>query len=465
MIDLIDRRARVVDAATDTTLSATALALAADRVARTLEGAPEGPVLCLVRPDLNGLLAYLGALRCGRPAILWDAGSSPGRVAALTQRFLPAAVIGLDPAAGARLEAPYAPLDGPGGDPLWIRRADPVAPCDGRLALMLGTSGSTGEPRLVRQSAAGVMASARAIRSALDIDPGDVAVTSLPLHYTLGLSVVHSNLYAGATVVLESRGVIEAGFWRTVNRHGVTAIAGVPHSFELLAKLPWTPERSPTVRSFSVSGGRLRDTVVQRFHDATAESGGGMYVMYGQTEAGSRICVLPPARLPEKLGSVGPPIPGMRLTIEDPDPDGYGEVVCHSAGVMMGYADSSTDLARGDDQRGTLRTGDVGRLDEDGFLWLRGRRSRIGKAFGVRVDLDAVEHTIAGVAPAAALADGDRLRIWCEDLTRNRYPEVTEALRLAFGVHRLGVIITSVDRLPRLSSGKVDYRALDDRSR
>jgi acyl-coenzyme A synthetase/AMP-(fatty) acid ligase len=182
--------------------------------------------------------------------------------------------------------------------------------------------------------------------------------------------------------------------------------------------------------------------------------------MYGQTEAGSRICVLPHDALPSKLGSVGPPVPGVRLTVDGTGEDGTGEVVCHSPAVMMGYADRAADLARGDDLHGTLRTGDRGRLDADGYLWLSGRMNRIGKAFGVRVDLDAVEHAASAVAPAAATAGDDRILLWCEGVGTERLRDVATLVAGQLRIHAAALAVTAIDQLPRRPNGKIDYRGL-----
>jgi acyl-CoA synthetase (AMP-forming)/AMP-acid ligase II len=458
MVPLTDPRARLVDARDGTTLTGADLARAVAGASRQLDRAPAGAVLCLVRSDAESVLRYLGALAAGRPAALLDRDGPLDRLLDVVARFAPAAVTG---AAHVRLPPPYAPVDiERGGAGLWIRRAAPEVVPDPRLRLLLATSGSTGRPRLVRQSADGVAASAAAVVESLGIGPDDVAVTTLPLHYTYGLSVLHSHLLAGATIVLEGRGVLDPGFWETVDRYGVTTLAGVPHTFELLARKPWTPQRNPSVRVLTAAGGRLPDPLTSRFHEAMHDAGGRLYVMYGQTEAGSRICVLPPERLPEKLGSVGLPVPGIALRILDPGPDGVGEVECRTPAAMLGYADSAADLARGDDLDGVLRTGDSGRLDADGFLWLSGRLGRIGKAFGVRVNLDAVERVVAELAPSAAVAADDRVRIWCEGLAGDRFGQVVDAVTRSLGVHRAGVLVGSLDALPRLPSGKVDYRAL-----
>lgn len=512
MLPLPAPDARLVDATTGEVLAGARLLAALDAVASALDPVAAGAVLCLVTNELAPVVGYLGALRSGRPVIPWDGRPPPAVLADLVGRFAPAAVLGLDRIAPLPTPPGYADGQVAGSGPAWLRRARPVAVPDERLGVLLGTSGSTGQPKLVRLSAAGVLANTEAICSALAIGSGDVAITTLPPHYSYGLSVLHTHLLVGGTVVLQPRSLLDEEFWRSVDRYAVTSLAGVPHTYELLARKPWLPARNPSVRVLTAAGGRVRDELVARFHAAMTGHGGRMYVMYGQTEAGPRICVLPPGSLPEKLGSVGPPLPGIRLSIDGVDgggdhaidatggggdhadaaggagdhadggpaesggpaggpanvgrpagmggPAGTGEVVCHSPGVMLGYAESAEDLARGDDLGGTLHTGDLGRLDEDGFLWLSGRMSRIGKAFGVRVNLDAVEHVVAGIAVAAAVAAGDRITIWCEGLDRARVAEVVAAVTGGLGIHRLGMRVEPVDRLPRLPSGKIDYRAL-----
>ncbi|MEE6260934.1 AMP-binding protein [Plantactinospora sonchi] len=476
MIPLPSPGARLVDAATGESLHGPRLDAALDTVVRALDAVPPGVVACLVGNELPSVLRYLGALRARRPVVLWGAGIAAGPVEELAERFAPAAVLGLAAAPAPGRAGPSAAQRPPGAPPgyrtveseplgpAWIRRTTPETRPHPDLGLLLGTSGSTGRPRLVRLSTAAVLANADAIVTTLGIGAGDVAITTLPLFYSYGLSVLHSHLRAGATVVLDRRGVLDGGFWDSVDRYGVTSLAGVPHTFELLARKPWTPDRSPRVRTLTTSGGRLSVGLVTRFGAAMAEHDGRLYVMYGQTEAGPRICVLPPERLPEKAGSVGPPIPGVRLDI-DPDraadPTGRtGEVLVHGPGVMMGYAETATDLGRGDDLGGTLRTGDTGQLDDDGYLWLSGRAGRIGKAFGVRVNLDAVEHLVAEITVAAAVPDGDRVLVLCERADRSQLAAVVAAVTQRFGLHRLGVSARAVDGLPRHPNGKVDYRSL-----
>lgn len=460
MNGLVEPGARLVDAATGRVFTGQELTAATDAVAAALAPLPAGAVLCLTRNDIGSVLRYLGTLAAERPAMLVDLDSSAAELADLVTRFEPAAVVGL-PATAPPPPPGYAAAAPDRLGPAWLRRAATAVTPHPRLRLLLPTSGSTGRPRLVRQSGESVRASATAIRAALGIGPREVAVTLLPLFYTLGLSVLNSHLAAGATVVVQEHGVLDAAFWDTVVRHGVTSLTGVPHTYELLLRKPWQPRDTPGVRALCVSGGRMRDPVAVHFHDAMRRHGGALYVMYGQTEAGSRICVLPPDQLPDRLGCVGPPVPGTRLSIAGDGGDGdAGEVVCHSATVMMGYADGAEDLARGDDLGGVLRTGDRGRLDADGYLWLSGRSGRIGKAYGVRVSLDAVEHVSSTVAPTAALAGDDRVLVWCEGVGDERLAEVADLVARRLRIHRTAVRVAALPRLPRRPNGKVDYDAL-----
>lgn len=216
---LVSPEARLVDAATGRQWSGDRLTAAVDAVAEAVGALPAGPVLCLTRNDADAVLRYLGVRAAGRPAMLIDAGLPAAEVADLVTRFAPSAVVGLT-VAGSPPGGAYPGGRRPGGSPVALARPDLPPPgyvaaepavlgpswirgdADGPpphpdLALLLATSGSTGRPRLVRQAQRSVRASAAAIGAALSIDAAEVAITALPLYYTLGLSVLHSHLFAG----------------------------------------------------------------------------------------------------------------------------------------------------------------------------------------------------------------------------------------------------------------------------
>jgi acyl-CoA synthetase (AMP-forming)/AMP-acid ligase II len=336
----------------------------------------------------------------------------------------------------------------------WVR-ATPAAEPHPDLALLLTTSGSTGNPKLVRLSRQNVLANATAIGESLGLTVDDVAPTTLPLFYTYGLSVLNSHLLSGATVVLERTGILQRDFWAAAGTHGLTSLAAVPYQYEMLRRLRFDPAKYPTLRTLTQAGGRLRPELVEDFAGRMTAVGGRLFVMYGQTEATARMAVLPPERIPDRLGSAGRPIPGGSFSIAD------DEVVYTGPNVMMGYAESAADLARGDDLGGVLRTGDLGRLDDEGFLFLTGRLKRIGKVFGVRVNLDDVERTLAAHGPVAAVAGDDKLHVFVEGADRDAARSVRGELAGALDTHFSGLDIRGIDALPLLPTGKIDYRSLE----
>ena len=456
-MNLLHPGARLIDAATGEAAPLRALvdaateAYTADAARRSADGRPTGIVLALTPTDSGGVARYLGALAARRPVALLDPELPALLLLDLVDRFAPALVTGV---AGTAPDG-YLATDLPGLGPVWSRVTPGGVTPHPNLALLLTTSGSTGSPKLVRLSADAVHANAESIAQSLGITGGDVAPTTLPLFYTYGLSVLNSHLLRGATVVLERGGMLQRPFWAAVETYGATSLAGVPYQYEMLRRLRFDPATYPTLRTLTQAGGRLRTPLIEDFAGRMAAVGGRLFVMYGQTEATARMTVLPPDRLADKLGSAGLPIPRGALSIMD------GEVVYHGPNTMMGYAESAPDLTRGDDLGGTLRTGDLGHLDDEGFLFLTGRLKRIGKVFGVRVNLDDVERALAPHGAVAAVAGDDRIHVFVEGADADRAGAVRRELAGRLDTHHTGLDVRGLDRLPLLPTGKVDYRALE----
>ncbi|MFI7113554.1 AMP-binding protein [Nonomuraea sp. NPDC050227] len=428
------RQAGLVVAGEQEGLAGDELARRVARVAEALSRLRPGPLFCGMRNNLASVLRYLAAWQTGRPIALLDPDLSAAALADLVGRFRPAALVGFT----------HAP-DGPPG----ARGQAPDPHPD--LAVLLATSGSTGNPKLVRLSREAVAANAAAIASALSIMPGEIAPTSLPLHYSYGLSVLNSHLHAGATVVLTEAGLLERSFWTHLDEHKCTSLAAVPYQYEMLRRLRFDRAEHPTIRTLTQAGGRLSPELVSLF----AAQADRFFVMYGQTEATARIAVLPPDRLADKPGSAGQAVPGGRLTIDG------GEVVYQGPNVMMGYAETAADLARPDDLGGVLRTGDLGRLDDEGFLYVTGRLRRIAKIFGVRVNLDDVEQLLRDTVPVAATSGDDRVTVWAEGLDAAGCRNLARRLGAELRLHWSGFDVRAVERLPLLPTGKIDYRALE----
>lgn len=327
------------------------------------------------------------------------------------------------------------------------------------LALLLSTSGSTGSPKLVRLSHRNLAANADAIVEALGLTERDCGITSLPLHYCYGLSVLHSHLAAGARMAMVHASVIDPCFARAVHEGGVTSIAGVPHTFDLLETGDAARVLAPSVRLLTQAGGRMAPEARERWRARAREAGAELVVMYGQTEATARMAYLPPDLAATCPDAIGVAIPGGELRI---DPvadrtDDVGELVYRGPNVMMGYAASAADLSEGASLH-ELRTGDLGRYDaEHGVFEVVGRASRFIKPFGLRIDLDVVEAQLGAVlGEVAATGDDERIVV----AAPGEDPAVVRALvEDASGLPERRITVL-VDPIARTASGKVDHGAL-----
>lgn len=329
------------------------------------------------------------------------------------------------------------------------------------LALVMGTSGSTGAARLVRLSHANIQSNAEAIARSLEITSSECAATTLPLHYCYGLSVVNSHLCRGAALLLTDLSVTDEEFWSLFRRGEATSFAGVPHTFDLLDRIGFEDFDLPHLRYITQAGGRLAPSAVRRFADLGARRGWAFVVMYGQTEATARMAYLPPQLAAAHPGTVGVPIPGGSFEIaampdaESPD---VGEIIYRGPNVMLGYAEAPADLALGRVVH-ELRTGDLGRRTEDGLYEIVGRRSRFLKLFGMRIDLQDVERLLEGEGHAATCAGSDKRLVVA--VTDGRPISGIEALLAKrLGLPRGSILAIRLDHVPLLPSGKPDYQEI-----
>lgn len=333
------------------------------------------------------------------------------------------------------------------------------------LALLLSTSGSTGSPKLVRQSRRNVLTNAQSIASYLKIGPSDRPVTSLPLHYTYGFSVLSSHLQVGATLLVTDRSVMEKSFWKFFNEAGATSLAGVPYTYQMLKRLGFLRTDPGALRTLTQAGGKLSVALIREFAEFASRSGIDFYVMYGQTEATARMSYVPAAMALEKAGSIGLAIPGGELFLVDPTgaeitaADVQGELGYRGPNVTMGYAEQRADLSMGDERQGSLLTGDLALRDADGYYYITGRLSRIAKLFGKRVSLDDLEQICLGfVTEAACTGTEDQVTVWITDDQHQAVLPRLLAERTA--IHASAYQVRVIGSLPRTAAGKTDYQLL-----
>jgi len=334
------------------------------------------------------------------------------------------------------------------------------------LALLLTTSGSTGSPKLVRQSYKNIFSNAEAIAEYLEIDQYEKPITSLPMNYTYGLSIINSHLLKGAAILLTNKTLMQREFWSFFMEEGATSIAGVPYTYEILKKLRFFKMSLPSLKTMTQAGGRLSPELHREFAEYARNTGRRFFVMYGATEATARMSYLPNEKSMEKCGSIGIAIPGGQLYVVDSNgqiidqPDCVGELVYKGRNVTLGYAECSDDLAKGDEFNGVLFTGDMAKMDSEGYFYIVGRKKRFVKIFGNRVNLDECEGMIRAFfnVECACVGTDDNVCVYITD--EGQVESVHRFISEKTGLNSIAFKVKTISSIPKNEAGKVVYSRL-----
>jgi acyl-CoA synthetase (AMP-forming)/AMP-acid ligase II len=337
-----------------------------------------------------------------------------------------------------------------------------TAPELGDTALLLGTSGSTGSSKQVRLSREAIRSNASSIAHTLGLRKDDRAITSLPLSYSFGLSVLHSHLYAGASVVLSNLSIGESEFWQQFIENGCTSFSGVPFSYQMLKQMRFNPQKYPLMRMMTQAGGKMAPDLLKYFSELAHNHGIQLRVMYGQTEATARMAIATNDEIMSDPATVGKAIPGGSFEILDHEGQEVstgveGEITYRGPNVMLGYAESFEDLALPNQLNGVLPTGDLGYLDDHGRLFVTGRLRRITKVFGIRVSLDDVEQMLSRHGEIVAVSGDDCIVIAVGPDVKATFEQIKEEVANSLCTNKRGVVVRGVTSLPRLPTGKPNY--------
>ena len=344
---------------------------------------------------------------------------------------------------------------------------DAAIEMDERLALLLTTSGSTGSPKLVRQSYTNVQANAESIAQYLELDDTEKPITTLPMNYTYGLSIINSHMQVGATVLLTDKSMMMKGFWDFMKNEKATSFGGVPFTYELLKKIKFFKMDLPDLRYMTQAGGKLSPELHKEFAQWAMERGKKMIVMYGQTEATARMAYLPAEMSLAKYGSMGKVIPGGKFLLIDvegnviEDAEVVGELVYEGPNVTLGYATCREDLAKGDERNGRLVTGDMAKRDADGYYFIVGRKKRFLKIFGNRVNLDEIDQLIKqqyeGLDCASTGVD-DKMKTYITD--ESLTAEIKQFLSAKTHLSESAFSVVYIPEIPKNEAGKTLYKDL-----
>jgi len=336
------------------------------------------------------------------------------------------------------------------------------------LALLLTTSGSTGSPKLVRQSYKNIEANTKSIVEYLNLDETERAITTLPMNYTYGISILNTHLWVGASLILTDKGLMQKEFWQQFKEYDATSFGGVPYTYEMLFRLRFFRMDLPSLRYMTQAGGKLSPELHEQFAKWAIEKNKKFIVMYGQTEATARMSYLPAEKSLEKYGSMGIAIPGGKFSLIDVEgneirePETVGELVYVGENVTLGYAEKGEDLAKGDERFGKLVTGDMAKFDKDGFYYIVGRKKRFLKIYGNRVNLDETERLIKAKFTefeCACAGVDDHMDIFVTNIDYKN--ELINFIAEKTGINRAAFSVKYIEEIPKNEAGKILYKNLE----
>ena len=448
--------------------------------------------------------AYLGTMKAGAVAVPLPAGPKSDRLGKAIDDCAPAAAIVLtstaqEPDAVHSLEQIHTVLmvggvkPGTGSTSRWRPLAEAlrdasdtppaVRPVDIDLAAIIYTSGSTGEPRGVMLTHRNFVANTRSIVSYLRLTSADRVMCVLPFYYVYGLSLLHTHLAVGGCVVIDNRFAFPNVVLREMQKHMVTGFAGVPSTFALLLhRSDLEATDLPSLRYVTQAGGAMP---AARIHEWLSKGPKvPFYVMYGATEASARLTYLDPSHLEQKLGSIGRAIPNVEIQIVKDDgavaaPGEVGELVARGANIASGYWNNPKESHERFSALG-YHTGDLGYADQDGYLFLVGRRHDMLKVGAHRVGAKEIEdvlndfpgvsevavvgapHDLMGEVPVAFVAMRDAADGTADDHQADR--EALQAFcRARLPAYKVPARFDFRHDLPKIPGvGKIDKRALTD---
>lgn len=334
------------------------------------------------------------------------------------------------------------------------------------LSLLIPTSGSMGSPKFVRHSYQNVKTNIDQVTDSLKVKDLDRSITTMPLNYIYGLSIVNSHLFNGASIVLNDYSLIDKKFWKLLNDKDVSNFGGVPFMYEVLSKIGFENKIPKSLKYITQAGGKLSNDILNEFIQISKKNDLKFITMYGQTEATSRMSYLNPDFLETKAGSIGKPVKDGKFYLINNDGkkiennNEIGELIYEGKNVSMGYAKSYLDLKKGDENQGKLFTGDLAKRDKENFYYIVGRLKRISKIFGIRINLDDIEVLLKKRGfNCVCIGNDEKLNFFIENEFENE--KALNEISKNIGIHKSAIRLNKINKIPRNKTGKILYSELN----
>jgi acyl-CoA synthetase (AMP-forming)/AMP-acid ligase II len=337
-----------------------------------------------------------------------------------------------------------------------------------KLAVIIFTSGSTGNPKGVMLSHNNLIKNTESIIDGLGLTEKDKIMVVLPFYYCFGASLMHTHFRVGGELVLNNNFFLPQKVVQEMIDKKCTGIAGVPTTFQILLRATKMKQMQfPEMRCIQQAGGKLADSYIKELVDLFGYE--KIFIMYGQTEATARLSILNPTYLKEKFGSMGKGLKGTLLKVLNSEgfeikPGEVGEIYAQGENVMLGYYKNEEETKK-KIVNGMLKTGDLARIDEDGFLFIEGRDSDFIKTRGYRVSNKSVENAIAELPEIIDVAVigveddllGEKIIAFVSMQGKLKKEDILNHCSKKLQGHELPSEIIILQELPKNSSIKTDY--------
>lgn len=328
------------------------------------------------------------------------------------------------------------------------------------LALLLSTSGSTGDSKYVKLTYKNILSNASSIKKYLNLDSSHSTITTLPIHYSYGISVINSHLLSDAKIYINKLSFFERNFWLNLAKNKITNFSGVPFHFEILHKLNIEKLNLDSLKFCTQAGGKLDVEIIKFFVKQFTKLKKNFYVMYGQTEASPRISYADEKDLNKYPDTVGRPIPGGKIIIKKKDKN-TGEICYRGNNVFNGYAKNRNEL-RKLEKINILKTGDIGHKKQN-LLFITGRISRFQKIHGIRINLDVLERYLNNLKiKCFCIFKINKIFIFTTKSIENEN-DLKILIKKDFEININAIKFIKIDKFPYNSNNKVNYKILNEK--
>lgn len=340
-------------------------------------------------------------------------------------------------------------------------------------SLLLTTSGSTGNPKVVKVSNENLISNTVSICDYLNIKSDSRHITTLPINYTYGLSCINTHLYSGAKIILNDYSILQSQFWKLFIKTLPTTFAGVPYTYEVLSRLDLKKLPFDSITVFTQAGGKLKNNLLKKYYEYCKNRNKEFIVMYGQTEATARMSYLPFKYLNTKLGSIGKAIPGGEFKLINTDrykkvnEHIVGELIYKGDNVTPGYSDSYLNIEVDKNSSKILNTGDLAYIDKDDFIFISGRKKRFAKINGIRYSLEDIQEISDEIATTAVSSDDKLIYIYFEsnnNQVKDISSQIKKYIQSKIKISPASLKVVTINKIPRSESGKILYSELLDKN-